>query len=115
MNRACHKNVQEAEYFGIVKGLLKSIPQLTVLLPIYLIYKYTQLICHPTVRTYDVPIGTCIQSSFTFFNSTFIRGFTSYFNVIYSTSSYPLGSPIKSIFPPVSFLKYIFSIFRSAV
>lgn len=113
MQHASHARIQKMADLGIVKGLPKKIPKLSVPCPICMIAKATRLIRQPTVDMSNVPIGTRIQADFTFFNVESIRGFTSAFNVIESTVSYPFGFPSRSKRPPVSILKYIVSVLRS--
>ena len=91
-------------------ALFKSFPILYhrwMVLAQYLLFSQdNKLICQPTFRTEYFPIGTHIQADFNVLNINSIREFTSAFNVIYATSSYPFSSPNRLKHPPVYILEY---------
>ena len=99
-------------------ALFKSFPRLYhrwMVLAQYLLFSQdNKLICQPTFRTEYFPIGTHIQADFNVLNINSIREFTSAFNVIYATSSYPFSFPNRLKHPPVYILEYNVSVFSSS-
>ena len=68
----------------------------------------------PHCHHLNFTIDTRIKADFNFFNVPYIRGFTSAFNLIDAKSSYQYDPSIRSKHPPVSLIKYIVGVFRSA-
>ena len=95
IGHASHKKLQDMADLESFQGLTKHIPQLTVPLPICMIYKFIWLVRQPTVINEDVYICTIIQDDFTLFDVTYIIIFALAFNVINSTSSYTFGLPTR--------------------
>ena len=81
---------------GLMEGLPEILPELEEPCPICLLTKATKINRGPTTDVSEFAPGFMLQMDFAFFNVESIRGFTSNFVDICSSTSYYFGLPSRS-------------------
>ena len=96
-----------------MEGLLENLPELDEPFPIYLLTKATKIPRGPTTDVSKFAPGFMLQMNFSFLNVESIRGFTSTFVAICSSTSHPFGLPSRSKRPTIDTLKFLVTTLRN--
>ena len=97
----------------LMKGLPTNLPDLKDTYPIYILTKSDKIPRGQSINVSELSPGIMLQVNFTFLDVEIICGFTLTFLDIYSYSSYPCGSPLRSKRLPLDELKFIFGTFSN--
>ena len=97
---------------GLMEGLPENFPEFEEPCPIYILTKATKIPRGPTTDVSKFAPGFMLQMDFSFFNVESIRGFTSSFVAICSSTSYLFGLPSRSKRPPLDILKCLVTTLR---
>ena len=97
---------------GLLEGLPENLPELEEPCPICLSTNATKITRGPTTDVSKFTPGFMLQMDLAFFNVESIRGFTSTFVAICSSTSYPIGFPSRIKRPLLDILKFLVTTLR---
>ena len=97
----------------LMEGIPKNLPELEESYPICIMNKANKITRGPTTVVSKCAPGFMLHMDFAFSNVESIRGCTSNFVAIWSTTSYPFGFPSRSKRPPLDILKFLVTTLRN--